>query len=68
MSFQFVLDGAAAEKLSKLAKDLNVPVEVVFERALANGVYMMTESSAGREFVVEDKKKGARWRVHPVGE
>jgi len=63
MAIAVTLEGDAEAKLLELAKRLNVPVEEAFSRALANGIFVLAESSAGRGVLIEDRKQGAQWRV-----
>jgi hypothetical protein len=65
MAIAVKLEGDAEAKLLELAKQLNVPVEQAFSRALANGMFVLAETSAGRSFLIEDQKQGAQWRVTP---
>jgi predicted RNase H-like nuclease (RuvC/YqgF family) len=63
MAIAVTLEGDAEAKLLELAKRLNVPVEEAFSRALANGIFVLAETSAGRSLLIEDKRQGAQWRV-----
>jgi predicted transcriptional regulator len=65
MSFEVKLEGNAEAKLRHLADQLNLPVDQVFARALANGMFVLAETSVGRTLIVEDEKQGAQWRVKP---
>jgi hypothetical protein len=65
MTIEVKLEGSAEAKLRKLAAELDVPVGEALTRALANGMFVLSEAKAGRELLVEDRKAGAQWRVMP---
>jgi hypothetical protein len=65
MSIEVKLEGTAEAKLRQLAEELKVPVGEALTRALSNGMFVLAETSAGRNLIVEDSKRGAQWRVKP---
>jgi hypothetical protein len=60
MSIEIKLEGDAAARLEAEAKRLNIPVDQLVTKALANGLFVVAETSAGNTLILEDRFRTQR--------
>jgi hypothetical protein len=60
MSIEIKVEGDAAARIEAEARRLNIPVDQLVTKALANGLFIVAETSAGNTLILEDKYRTQR--------
>jgi hypothetical protein len=55
---KITISGDAAARLREAARRLDIPVELLVQRALANGVFVVEQTQPGERVVLESPRKG----------